>query len=50
MEKIKELEELSKSLIEWLKKNYSPHATIIITDTYVKVVRDEIGIPIKDND
>lgn len=46
MEKHKKLLELSMPLVEWLKLNYDPHATIIIRDTYVKVVRDEIGSPI----
>lgn len=46
MEKIKEIEEITKPIIEFLKQNYNPHTTIIINQDCIKVVVDEIGIPI----
>ena len=46
MEKIKELEEISKPILEFLKKNYNPHTTVIISGDGIKVVSDEINIPI----
>lgn len=46
-EKIKELEELCKPVSEYLKKNWNPHCTVIITDTHIKLVRDEVSIPLE---
>lgn len=45
MEKIKELEEISKPILEFVKKNYNPHTTVVISEDYIKVVSDEISIP-----
>lgn len=45
-EKIKYLKEISKPIIEFLKENYNPHTTIIINQDSIKVVSDEINIPI----
>lgn len=45
MEKIKEIEELTKPIIKYIKENYNPHTTIIISQDYTKVVVDEINIP-----
>ena len=45
--KNKMLEELaiaSKPLIEFLEKYYDPHTSVIVTEGYIKVVTDEIGI------
>ena len=42
MNKIKELEELSKPLIEWLLNNYNPMCKIIIESDKVEVVSGEI--------
>lgn len=41
------LAELARPLAEYLKENYHPHATIVITETSVKIVEDIIGTPIK---
>lgn len=46
----KELEKVCIPVVEYLKKNHNPHCTIVITDTYVKVVSDEIGMPVKSGD
>lgn len=45
-EKMKELEQISNPIIEFLKRNYNPHTTIIINQDCVKVVTDEINIPV----
>lgn len=47
-DEMKKLEELCKPIAEYLKQNYDPHCSIIISDSYIKLVRDEIGISIKD--
>ncbi len=47
MDKIKEIEKISKPLVEYLKKNYNPHTSIIIDENYIRVVSDEVSIPLK---
>lgn len=47
---IKELEDVTKPVVEFIKRNYNPYTTVVITDEYVKVARDEIGLPIKRTD
>lgn len=47
MEEIKELQEISKPILEFLKNNYNPHTTVIISEDGIKVVSDEINIPIR---
>lgn len=49
MEKIKELEEISKPILEFLKNNYNPHTAVVISESGIKVVSDEINIPIRYN-
>ncbi|WP_252224646.1 MULTISPECIES: helix-turn-helix transcriptional regulator [unclassified Clostridium] len=43
---IKKLEEVCKPVVDYLKKNYDPHCTVVITDSQMRLVRDEIGIPV----
>ncbi|NFR85713.1 helix-turn-helix domain-containing protein [Clostridium botulinum] len=43
---IKKLEEVCKPVVDYLKKNWDPHCTVVITDSQIRLVRDEIGIPI----
>lgn len=40
-----ELEKLAKPLVDYLRNNYNPHTTIVITDERVVVVEDVMGIP-----
>jgi len=48
---IKNLEELCKPISNYLRNNYDPYVTVVITDSKIKLVRDEIGIPAeRDND
>lgn len=42
---IKTLEEICTPVVDYIKKNWDPHCTVIITDSQIKLVRDEIGIP-----
>ena len=44
--KIEELVKISEPIIDFLKKNYNPHTTVIISEDSIKVVSDEIVIPI----
>lgn len=46
MEKIEEIEKLTKPIVEYLKKNYNPHTSLIIDSNNIRVVSDEISIPI----
>ncbi|WP_315080833.1 hypothetical protein [uncultured Clostridium sp.] len=43
---IKNLEEICKPVVDYLKKNWDPHCTVVITDSQIRLVRDEIGIPV----
>ncbi len=45
--KIKNLEEVCKPVVDYLKRNYDPHCAVVITDSQIRLVRDEIGIPIR---
>ncbi|MHC1683456.1 MAG: hypothetical protein AB6733_10950 [Clostridiaceae bacterium] len=49
-EKIKLLEEVCRPVVDFLKKNYDPYTTIIIAESQIKLVRDEIGIPVESDD
>ena len=46
-EKRVDFEKLSKKVSDFIKENYDPHTTVIITDSHIKIVRDEIGIPVE---
>jgi len=45
-EKIKELTKISEPVINFIKENYNPHTTIIISEDSIKVVTDEMNIPL----
>lgn len=42
---VEELEQVCKPVVEYMKKNCSPHETIVITDEQFKIVADTIVIP-----
>ena len=44
---IEELKETSKPVIDFLNKYYNMHATVMINTNFIRVVKDDIGIPIK---
>lgn len=44
-EQVKEFEELAKPLMEYLHKNFHPHAQIIINWDGAEVVEGKIGVP-----
>ena len=44
--KMDKLEELCKPISDYLRENYCPHDSIVITDDKIRLVRDEIGIPV----
>ena len=50
IEKQRKLYILCKPLSDYLAENYDPHCTVIVTDSSIKLVRDEIGIPINKGD
>ena len=39
------LEELARPLVEYLRNNLHPHASIVITDEQVQVVETTLSIP-----
>jgi len=43
------LHEIVKPIIKFLKENYDLHTTLVITTDHIKIVRDEVGIPIKND-
>ena len=45
-EKITELKKISEPVISFIKENYNPHTAVIINEDSIKVVTDEINIPI----
>lgn len=45
----RELLEVCKPAIEFINKNYDPHCQIIVSPESIKLLRDEIGIPIKND-
>ena len=47
MDRMKELEEATKSAIKWLQENGNLHQQIIISTDNVRLVSDEIGFPVK---
>ena len=44
--KMDKLEELCIPISDYLRDNYYMHSTVVITDDKIKLVRDEIGIPV----
>lgn len=49
-DEIKKLEELCKPIAEYLKQNHDPYCSVIISDSHIKLLRDEIGIPILESE
>lgn len=49
-DEIKNLENVCSPVVDYLKKYYDPHCTIVITDSRIKLVRAEIGIPVEIGD
>lgn len=43
-----QLQSACKTAHEYLKKNYDPHCQICISWDEIKVIRDEVGIPVKE--
>lgn len=44
---MEEIKELCEQISKYLQEKQDPHTTIIITDNYIKMVRDEVGIPVE---
>lgn len=47
---MEKLNELCKPVVEYLKRNWDPHCAVIITDSHIKLVRDEMGCPTRSDD
>lgn len=45
-EKTEKLSKIAKPVISFIKENYNPHTTVIINEDCIKVVTDEINIPL----
>ena len=50
VEEMEKLKELCNPVVEYLKNNWDPHCTVVITDSQIKLVRDEISIPVGSDD
>ena len=48
-EQVNKFEELAKPLMEYLHKNFHPHAQIIINWDGAEVVEGKIGVPYKED-
>lgn len=44
------LQKASEPLVEYLRKYYCPHAQIIVSWDFVKVMQDEMGITVRSDD
>ena len=44
--KIDKLEEMCSPISDYLKENYCPYDSVVITDDKIRLVRDEIDIPV----
>lgn len=47
---IKTLEDICKPVVDYLKNNYNPHCTVIITNNQIKLVEDKISVPVRSDD
>ena len=45
-DKVKQLAELCRPVVKFLQDNYSPHETVIITDSGFKMTSDVAGMPL----
>ncbi|MFR7544577.1 MAG: hypothetical protein ACLUWN_01320 [Clostridia bacterium] len=45
-EELKKIKQIAKPLIDFIKQNYNPHTSIVINEDSIKVVTDEINIPL----
>jgi len=43
---LKDLEIACKPIVDYLKENYNPYTSVVITDTQIKLVEDLAGIPV----
>ena len=44
--KMDKLEELCRPISDYLRENYCPHDSVVITDDKIRLVRDEMSIPV----
>ncbi|AKA68499.1 hypothetical protein [Clostridium scatologenes] len=44
------LKKICTPVCDYLKDNYNPHCTVIITDNEIKLVEDKICIPVRSDD
>lgn len=49
-EDFENLKDMCMPVIQYLKENCDPYYTVVITDSQIRLVRDEIGIPVESND
>lgn len=43
-----ELATVAEPVAAFLREKFNPHATVMITDVFVKVMADEVGMPLKE--
>ena len=49
-EEQKELHEIAKPLVEYIRKNYTPMTTVIVTGAGVEVLSTEVHVLFNDDD
>lgn len=50
LKEIEELRAVCMPVVEYMKKNCTPHNTVVITSEQFKVVADEITFPVNSGD
>ncbi|APM37329.1 hypothetical protein [Clostridium kluyveri] len=44
---MKSLEKVCKPVVDYIRDNYNPHVTVVITDSQIKLLEDKMSIPIE---
>lgn len=47
MDGLSKLEELALPIMQWIEENCDPYQCVVISDEWVKIMRDECGFPKK---
>lgn len=46
--RLDELHKVAKPLVRWLRKNCSPHSSILVEYTLIRIISEEAGVPVKE--
>lgn len=45
-----EFSNVAKPVADFLRENFNPHAAVVITDSFAKIVTDEVGMPLEEEE